>query len=114
VGRDANNRDVTVAVRSTDSFVNALATQTDLYPVIPNPTRGNAAVRYSLTKRGRVNVALFSVDGRLVKTLARGVQDAGQYQIMWTAPMRRVRSPSPACTTSASRPRACARRVSCR
>ena len=83
VGRDANNRDVTVAVRSTDSFVNAPATQTDLYPVIPNPTRGNAAVRYSLTKRGRVNVALFSVDGRLVKTLARGVQDAGQYQIMW-------------------------------
>jgi FlgD Ig-like domain len=83
VGRDRDNRDLAVAVRGTDAFVTAAPTRTDLFPVVPNPTRGSAAIRYSLTQRGRVHVALFSVDGRLVKTLAKGVQDAGQYQLMW-------------------------------
>lgn len=83
VGRDRDNRDLAVAVRGTDAFVTSAPTRTDLFPVVPNPTRGSAAIRYSMTQRGRVHVALFSVDGRLVKTLAKGVQDAGQYQIMW-------------------------------
>lgn len=83
IGRDADNHDLAVAVRGTDAFVTSAPTRTDLFPVVPNPTRGSAAIRYSMTQRGRVHVALFSVDGRLVKTLAKGVQDAGQYQIMW-------------------------------
>ncbi len=83
IGRDAENRDVAVRVNGPVAFVGQLPTRTDLFPVMPNPTRGTAAVRYSLTKRGPVNVALYSVDGRLVKSLVNGVQDAGQYQIMW-------------------------------
>ena len=83
IGRDVANHDVSIAVHAPVAFTSGVATRTDLEPVIPNPTRGSSAVRYSLTTRGRVNVAVYSVDGRLVKTLVSGVQDAGQYQVLW-------------------------------
>jgi flagellar hook assembly protein FlgD len=51
--------------------------------VIPNPVRGAALVQYGLAKAGPVDVAIYSVDGRLVKTLAHGVQPAGQYRPTW-------------------------------
>jgi hypothetical protein len=83
IGRDAANREVSIAVRGTDAFALSAPKSTDLRPVIPNPTHGAAVIRYSLVKRGRVSVALYSVDGRLVRRVANGIQDAGQYQVTW-------------------------------
>jgi flagellar hook assembly protein FlgD len=52
--------------------------------VIPNPARaGRATVAYSLAKAGPVDVSIYSVDGRRVKTLAHGTQEAGRYQVRW-------------------------------
>jgi hypothetical protein len=82
VGRDALNRAVTVTIQGSPSTT-LPATATDLYPVIPNPTRGTSLLQYSLVKAGPVNLAIYSVDGRLVKTLVHGVQEAGRYQFTW-------------------------------
>ena len=61
----------------------AARTLTQLQPVRPNPAPGRATIGYSLVKQGNVDLAIFSVDGRLVKSLARGTQDAGSYRITW-------------------------------
>ena len=82
-GRDALNRAVPVAARGTDSFLLTAPTRTDLHPVIPNPTHGNASIRFSLVKRARVSVTLYSVEGRLVRRIADGMREPGQYQVAW-------------------------------
>jgi len=58
-------------------------TATDLMAVIPNPMHGESAVSFTLAARGNVDLSIFSVDGRRVKTLAHGVHEIGRYQIKW-------------------------------
>jgi hypothetical protein len=82
VGRDVANHSVTIATHDP-GVADGRVTATEFYPVVPNPTHGSSLVRYSLVRRGAVNVAVYSVDGRLVKSLAHGVQEPGQYQIVW-------------------------------
>jgi hypothetical protein len=45
----------------------------------PNPARGTTTLRFSLTQRGPVKLALFDAAGRRVTTIADGVMDAGMH-----------------------------------
>jgi hypothetical protein len=47
----------------------------------PNPARGNATLRFALTTRGAVRLALFDAAGRRVATLADGVHEAGEHSV---------------------------------
>jgi hypothetical protein len=80
-GRNNLNQQITVTVLNPLAVENAV-TATDLQPVIPNPAR-RAMLNYSLASRGAVDLSIYSVDGRRVKTVAHGVQEAGRYQIAW-------------------------------
>jgi hypothetical protein len=51
----------------------------------PNPFRTTTGIRYGLPKKSEVVVSIYNVSGRLVKTLYRGVQDAGTYTLEWNA-----------------------------
>jgi hypothetical protein len=57
--------------------------RTELMTPWPNPFRGRASVAYSLSEPGTVELAVYGVDGRRVRTLARGWQEAGMYRIEW-------------------------------
>jgi hypothetical protein len=54
-----------------------------LAPVTPNPARGGALVRFGLPAAGRAELALYDAAGRRVRSLAGGVQDAGEHAIRW-------------------------------
>ena len=82
VGRDAQNKNVPVLMQGTQEAARPV-TATELLPVIPNPTHGSSVVQYTLVKAGSVQLAIYSVDGRLVKTLVHGAQEAGRYQLAW-------------------------------
>lgn len=82
-GRNASNRNVPVALYSPSAAAAPRVTVTELSPVIPNPTHGTAGVAYALAKRGAVKLAVYDVDGRLVRTLAQGTFEAGRYQLTW-------------------------------
>ena len=56
---------------------------TDLQTVIPNPARGGALLNYSLAGRGTILLSITSVDGRRVRTVASGIQEAGRYSFRW-------------------------------
>ena len=47
----------------------------------PNPARGSATLRYSLSSRGAVKLALFDAAGRRVATVADGVMEAGEHSV---------------------------------
>jgi hypothetical protein len=50
----------------------------------PNPSRGTAvAIRFGLARADQVDLRIFDVTGRLVKTLARGSFAAGPHAMAW-------------------------------
>jgi hypothetical protein len=65
--RDTRNRKVVMG--ASRMVEQAAPTVTTLQPVAPNPSRGTATLSFSLAQRGLVDVSIYSVDGRLVRTL---------------------------------------------
>ncbi len=49
----------------------------------PNPARGATAIVYALPRDGEVALEVYSLDGRLAKTLARGRGTAGTHRVVW-------------------------------
>jgi hypothetical protein len=54
-----------------------------LLPAIPNPTRTQTTIRYSLHATGNVTLSIHDVSGRLVKNLISGTKPAGEYSVAW-------------------------------
>ena len=82
IGRNSSNQDVPIALEAPLAAGTSV-TSTELLPVIPNPTTGTSLVQYGLAARSRVDLSIYSVEGRRVRTLAHGVQEAGRYQLTW-------------------------------
>ena len=57
-----------------------LSVETALLPNYPNPFNPETWIPYQLSKPADVTLSIYSVDGRLVQTLALGHQTAGVYQ----------------------------------
>jgi len=47
----------------------------------PNPFRGETIIRFTLPQSTKVNLSLFDMNGRLVKTLVNGSKDAGTHAV---------------------------------
>ncbi len=50
---------------------------------MPNPFRARVAIRYGLPRPGRVNIAVYSATGELVRTLASGLREPGFDYAVW-------------------------------
>ena len=57
--------------------------QTLLLAPAPNPARGGAAIGFTLASAGPARLTIYQVNGRLVRTLASGVHEAGVYRVDW-------------------------------
>lgn len=51
----------------------------------PNPFRQSARINYVLPRSARVEISIYNVQGRLVRTLVESVQPAGSYRAIWHA-----------------------------
>ena len=49
----------------------------------PNPFNPSTTIRFDMKERGLVTLKIFDVSGRLVRTLADEVRDAGAYSAVW-------------------------------
>ncbi|MBN1884485.1 MAG: T9SS type A sorting domain-containing protein [Candidatus Krumholzibacteriota bacterium] len=49
----------------------------------PNPFNPTTEIRFALRAKGNVSLKVYDVAGRLVKTLANEVRDAGSYNVTW-------------------------------
>jgi hypothetical protein len=49
----------------------------------PNPTPNEVVVRYSLREDGPISAAVYTIEGRLVKRLRRGIEPRGNHEIRW-------------------------------
>ncbi len=58
-------------------------TRTVLLAPWPNPFQGSAGLEFSLAEAGGVELAVYGVDGRRVRTLVREQREAGVYREAW-------------------------------
>ncbi len=54
-----------------------------LLEVTPNPVGATASIRFALTRRSQVRVAVYDVQGQRVSTLAEGRKGPGEYSLAW-------------------------------
>jgi len=54
-----------------------------LGPARPNPSSRGATVEFSLEKAGRATLAVYDVQGRVVRVLRDGLQPAGRQVVRW-------------------------------
>lgn len=54
-----------------------------LYAATPNPFNPQTSVRFNLVRDGVVDLAIYDLDGRLVRTLLSSLQTAGEHQATW-------------------------------
>lgn len=54
-----------------------------LFPNEPNPVVSKTRIAFRLPEAGHVNLAIYAVNGRLVRTLIRGGQEAGDHAVVW-------------------------------
>jgi hypothetical protein len=56
---------------------------TTLRPGSPNPFSEATTIRFGLSARGPMDLAIFGVDGRRMRTLVHEVREPGEYTVMW-------------------------------
>jgi FlgD Ig-like domain len=79
--RDAQNQPVSLG--ASDDTQDALPKATLLLAPTPNPTARVSTLAFSLAQPGRVNLAIYSVDGRKVRTLMAEDREAGFHSVSW-------------------------------
>jgi len=52
-----------------------------LYQNYPNPFNPVTSIKYALSNRARINISIYDVIGRHVKTLVDGIREAGSYSV---------------------------------
>ncbi|HEY2955081.1 MAG TPA: putative Ig domain-containing protein, partial [Candidatus Eisenbacteria bacterium] len=80
--RDAANRKVEVAAGKV-APPRVLPTVTSLSLPAPNPFRQSTAFVVNLAQAARVDLAVYSLDGRRVRTLIDETREAGEYRQSW-------------------------------
>ncbi|MGH7725675.1 MAG: FlgD immunoglobulin-like domain containing protein [Candidatus Eiseniibacteriota bacterium] len=59
------------------------STTIQFQPPVPNPTTGAVSVTLYLTESASVRLALFTVNGRLIRELMEGPRSSGFYSVTW-------------------------------
>jgi len=65
--------------------MNMLPKQHDLSPNYPNPFNPTTTIRYTLAQNENVNLSIFDMSGRRLKTLVDANQTAGEYSVRFDA-----------------------------
>ena len=63
----------------------ALPKEFAIHPAFPNPFNPTATLRYDLPENSLVNITVYDMLGRQVKTLVNQTQDAGYRSVIWDA-----------------------------
>jgi len=79
--RDLTNRAVTLG--SAASPPPSIPTVTAFEKVAPNPFADRTALVFALARESPVDLSVYSVDGRLVRTIVRDVFPAGRHMLEW-------------------------------
>jgi len=83
-GRNRDNESVEVSIGDVTEIPGGLMPAvTRLRPNYPNPFNPTTTISFDLVSQGRVNLAVYGIDGRLVRIIADEVYSAGRHEKVW-------------------------------
>ena len=50
---------------------------------VPNPSNGNAQIRFAVPEQTAMDLSVYDISGRLVRTLVHGTVTPGEHQMNW-------------------------------
>ncbi len=68
---------------SVENFANAQPKEYQLFGNYPNPFNPSTTISYALPERSSVQIAIYDMQGRMVRSFAFGAQSAGIQRIVW-------------------------------
>ena len=77
--------DVTISVDAEDEFEGNLPTQFKLYQNRPNPFNPDTRITYAVPGNSYINLNVYDINGRKVRTLDEGYKQAGTYTVVFQA-----------------------------
>lgn len=83
IARDAANQPIS-AESIRQQTLASMPSQTLLLAPWPNPSGGTATLSFALAESGPVELSIYSVDGRRIRTLIAGAREAGMHRLSWT------------------------------
>ena len=75
------SQNLEISEKNMDQFLNSF----DIYPNYPNPFNPVTTLQYVLPENAMVNIIIYDMMGRQVKTLVNGSQTVGYKSIQWNA-----------------------------
>lgn len=51
----------------------------------PNPFNPTVTIQYSVPEKSTINIDIYNIEGRLIKTLTQGERNPGKYEVLWDA-----------------------------
>ncbi|NNF06786.1 MAG: choice-of-anchor D domain-containing protein, partial [Candidatus Eisenbacteria bacterium] len=81
---DGGNETIDVSLASVTSVPgDAISTSVVLSPVFPNPFASRAQIRFTLPVEGRVDLDVFDMNGRRIRSLYSGTKASGDHTMTW-------------------------------
>ena len=77
------NSDGSLCPTGVEEEKGELASSLTLYPISPNPSGLEVAIRYALPEEMKISLKVYDVNGRLVKVLADKEQNSGIHSVSW-------------------------------
>jgi arabinogalactan endo-1,4-beta-galactosidase len=68
---------------SVEEKMSILPTESNLYPGYPNPFNPSTMIRYTLSAKSQVSLAVYNLLGQKIRILVDEVKNAGEYSIPW-------------------------------
>jgi hypothetical protein len=81
-GQDTSDTPFTLAVAPL-AVTPTRAGVTALMAPVPEPFQRSSTIGFTLAHPDRVDLAVYAVDGRRIRTLEQGVRDAGAFRVVW-------------------------------
>jgi len=63
---------------------------TEFVSIQPNPFNSNTSIHYEISNDEYVQVEVYDISGRLIKSLLEEYQQKGKHQIEWNAPEQKA------------------------
>ena len=87
-GDNLSSNDYIFTATDSMAFVNAAVSElirdrAELARPSPNPTHWHTELRFSIVKAGRVDLAIYDLTGRRVRTLLHGIRASGPGSATW-------------------------------
>ena len=76
-------QDPTTDVEGRNDQLDALPKVTALYQNVPNPFNPVTTIHFDLARDMQVQLRIYNVSGRLVRTLANGPMERKRHQLVW-------------------------------